>query len=541
MKKLINPATNRPFNEVAPDDHIQRLRRAIIRVLEVRNKYDAAQTTHRNELHWGQADNLSPNSANRLAVRKPLRERSRYEVANNGYLKGIGLSLAHDFVGSGPTLQITDPRFNETQRSIIERKFNKEYSKKIKLRSKLWRLRFAKFQDGEGFKFVTHNRQLNHAIKYDYRIFECDQISSFISPSALSNRGKIPEIDGVRFDRQSGEPTHYYLLNEHPGETEIFNYLPTLEGQWVPASQVIHWFRQDRPWLRGIPETTPTLPLWALLRRYTLAVVQNAEIAADFTVLLKSMQLPNVTPFPLGEGGQPSASNPEDWFDSYPIDRGLMTVLPSQYDLTQLDPKQPVTMYDTFVNALVQEASRPLLTPRNQALGNSGGYNMASGALDRQSYRQAINQERFDCNEVVLDRCLDTWWFEAIRIPQYFDEEYATTSPVYEVTNRFMSFRIEPPEHTWRWDEVPEHTDPVKVAQAIDILFKGNHLSEKDIQEGRFNRSVDEHHKNLEQQYKWHEQNPSPEAKAAQKASENKALSLKSKSKGKPKKSSKEP
>ena len=45
----------------------------------------------------------------------------------------------------------------------------------------------------------------------------------------------------------------------------------------VPAAAVIHYFRTDRPGQRrGIPEITPALPLFAQLRRYTLAVIAAA-------------------------------------------------------------------------------------------------------------------------------------------------------------------------------------------------------------------------------------------------------------------------
>ncbi len=40
------------------------------------------------------------------------------------------------------------------------------------------------------------------------------------------------------------------------------------------ADDVIHIFQSDRPeQLRGVPVTTPALPLFALLRRFTLATV----------------------------------------------------------------------------------------------------------------------------------------------------------------------------------------------------------------------------------------------------------------------------
>ncbi len=72
----------------------------------LRGRYDAATTDHDNRRHWANADGLSANAANTPEVRRVLRNRSRYEVANNSYAKGICLTLANDVIGTGPRLQM---------------------------------------------------------------------------------------------------------------------------------------------------------------------------------------------------------------------------------------------------------------------------------------------------------------------------------------------------------------------------------------------------------------------------------------------------
>jgi capsid protein len=68
----------------------------------LRARYDAAATTDNNRRHWANADGLSANAANSPEVRRILRNRSRYEVANNSYARGIVLTLANDCIGTGP-------------------------------------------------------------------------------------------------------------------------------------------------------------------------------------------------------------------------------------------------------------------------------------------------------------------------------------------------------------------------------------------------------------------------------------------------------
>jgi capsid protein len=71
----------------------------------IRGRYDAATTNHDNVRHWANADGYSANAANSPEVRRVLRNRARYEVANNSYAKGICLTLANDVIGTGPRFQ----------------------------------------------------------------------------------------------------------------------------------------------------------------------------------------------------------------------------------------------------------------------------------------------------------------------------------------------------------------------------------------------------------------------------------------------------
>ncbi len=94
----------------------------------------------------------------------------------------------------------------------------------------------------------------------------------------------IHDDSGVRIDA-SGEPVEYANLEYHPGTASAYH--PVNVSKWISADGVIHLFRRERPeQLRGIPRTTPALPLFALLRRFTLATVTAAETAANFAAIL---------------------------------------------------------------------------------------------------------------------------------------------------------------------------------------------------------------------------------------------------------------
>ena len=97
----------------------RRARRSLPVVLRAR--YDAAQTTTENARHWAMADGLSADAAMTPDVRRTLRNRARYEVANNAYARGLVLTIAGDCVGTGPRLQLLS-KDSETNR-IVEQAF----------------------------------------------------------------------------------------------------------------------------------------------------------------------------------------------------------------------------------------------------------------------------------------------------------------------------------------------------------------------------------------------------------------------------------
>ena len=141
----------------------------------LRARYDAAQTTAENARHWAMADGLSADSAMTADVRQTLRNRARYEVANNAYAKGMVLTVAGDCVGTGPRLQLLteDGKTN----TIIEHAFT-QWASAVDLAAKLRTLRMSKATDGEAFAVLVNNPNLKNAIKLDVRPIEADRVTT---------------------------------------------------------------------------------------------------------------------------------------------------------------------------------------------------------------------------------------------------------------------------------------------------------------------------------------------------------------------------
>ena len=400
----------------------------------VRAKFDSAQTTPDNRRHWAQADGLAPNAAVNPEVRRVLRNRARYEVANNSYAKGIVLTLANDCVGTGPRLQMLTASAEANRR--IEDAFER-WSRAVDLAGKLRTMRMGRAESGEAFAILTSNAGVDSPVKLDLKLIEPDQVTS--PPTRVP---RPHEVDGIVFDAP-GNPTLYHILRRHPGDSMFWRASDPTAFDLVPAASVIHYFRPDRPgqW-RGIPDITPALPLFAQLRRYTLAVIAAAETAADFAAVLYTEAPAN---------GEAEALEP---MDEVALEKRLATVLPGGWKLGQVHAEQPATTYAEFKREILNEIARCLNMPFNVAAGNSSGYNYASGRLDHQTYFKSIRVEQHHLRVGVLDRVLAAWLDEAVLV------EGLLPQPMREI-------RANPaqPPHTWFWDGV-EHVDPAKEANA---------------------------------------------------------------------------
>lgn len=413
----------------------------------VRARYDAAQTTHDNRKHWANADLLSADAAGSASVRQILRSRARYEIANNSYAKGCLLTLAHYLIGHGPRLQMQTE--SASVNHDVEARFS-EWARDVALARTLRTMHMARVGDGEAFALLTTNPSSRNRVKLDVVPYECDR---FTTP--LSKLGTDPSlVDGIELD-DTGSPVAYHMAKRHPGDAAGFAGFDQFER--IEAANVLHWFRRDRAEQhRGISELTPALPLFAQLRRYTLAVIAAAETAADFAVVLE-------TPTPAGS----EANESSDDLPLIEIERRMMVPLPEGYKPFQIKAEQPTTTYREFKREILNEIARAMDVPFNIAAGNSSEYNYASGRLDHQSFFRSLDVQREDLANDYLDVIFAAWLLEASRTPNYF--------PAGLMRSMMQTAQSRVP-HVWFWDGM-DHVDPVKNATATEIDLRCGNTS----------------------------------------------------------------
>ncbi|HOQ06132.1 MAG TPA: phage portal protein [Anaerohalosphaeraceae bacterium] len=403
-------------------------------------KYDAAQTTADNERHWGLADCIGPNASASPSVRATLRNRSRYEFENNCYLSGIIETLADYQVGTGPLLQMLTENVAANQK--VEELFAR-WCEEVDFAGKLWTMRVGLAVDGEAFAILTTNPNLGTPVKLDFRPIEPEMVST---PFDKLNDDKI--YDGIEYD-EYGNVVAYYVLDDHPNDIFAFSKHKQLTYKKYPASEIIHWYKARRAGQkRGVPETTPSLPLFANLRRYTEAVLAAAETAAELAMVL-------FTDAPAG-----GEAADVDAMDVISLEKRMATVLPEGWKLGQMQAEQPSTGYGEFKKEIINEVARGFTMPYNVAAGNSAGYNYASGRLDHQTFFRRNRVAQAKMKRDVLDRIFDAWMSEAVLIEDYLPESM----------RRLVEYK-----HSWFFDS-EGHVDPAKEANAQNIRLR-NHTT----------------------------------------------------------------
>lgn len=385
-------------------------------------RYDALTDKNLRD-HWRWVDSRSVDSSLDSETRRRLRERARYEVANNSYAMGVALAIANAVVGSGPRLQILSDLDRETLKRA-EWSFV-DWIDAVGLPEKLRAMRFARFQDGESFALLTTNKKIKHPVKLDVVPIDCERVA------AESVALDPDDVDGIKIDA-NGDPVSYRVLKQHPGDVRLDGSGDPNAATIYAASSVLHWYRRTTAEQhRGAPELLASLNLFALLRRFTLAVVTAAETAADFAAVM-------YTDTPSDSGDTP---NP---FETFDIERGMIMTSPEGWKVGQLKAEQPTTTYKEFKREILGEIGRSLQIPVNIIAGDSSSYNYASGRLDHQEFQKAIRIDQAQASAAIMRPIFHTWWAE------------------YSILNDLPR---ETPSTAFYWDGF-EHVDPVKEANA---------------------------------------------------------------------------
>lgn len=417
--------------------------------------YEAAGTSSENENHWANARGLAADAAASPQARKTIRDRARYEDANNSLCRGVVDTFVDSVYGRGPILNV------ETGVEAANESIERRFAEWVEERGIGERFRLAYRDDvvaGEGL-CLKINRDLRSYSSdeptLDLMDLECDRLSD-----PWDSQSDPLLRDGVRLDR-AHRPKAYYLLDRHPGDTTSFQ--DALAGQWYRADRVVHLVRKHRPeQTRGVSALVAALPMFANFRRFLYATIAAAETAASISAVLKTTS-PEIINGARESTSQGVANTPFDLLDIH--HRTLMT-LPEGWEIQQFASQHPNSTLEMFYRVVVAEIGRSLGMPYNVTAADSSDHNYASGRLDHQFWERVAQREQQRLAWHWKYDVLRDWFREAKTIPGYL------SGGAHDVDFRDLNAEF-------LWDQLG-HADPVKEAEAQKLRLELNTTTLKD-------------------------------------------------------------
>lgn len=214
-------------------------------------------------------------------------------------------------------------------------------------------------------------------------------------------RGGGRIIQGVEFDA-IGRRRGYWLYRDHPGGRHF-----TADSSFVPAADVIHMYRPDRPGqVRGIPWAAPVMLKHADFADYEEAQLVRQKIAACFAAFVTE-------PFDTSVPGSVEENAAGELIDT--MEPGIIERLPPGTEISFADPPG-VENYAEYSNVSLHTLAMGWGISYEMLTGDLRGVNFASGKMGHMGALR--NFERWQRHMVIPQLCepLVGWWLEAAAI-----------------------------------------------------------------------------------------------------------------------------
>lgn len=411
----------------------------------VRAALDAALP--RDDL-WTLADYKDADASLRPHVRREIRARARYEAANNPLVDRVLKVWVGDVAGeAGPALQVQSG--DTTVDRFIERAWDRWWQRSNqaeRLRSAV----LAEAVDGEALGVLIHRDSLvrpRQPVGLDVVLLETDRLAD---PTWLdANRSDY--VDGVHLHPLTREAVAYDILRAHPGTEYLDKFREMFEHDQRSAREVLHAFRRTRPEQhRGLTRFAPVLPLSGLHRKYLDAEVQRNVIRAAFAFILKSTA-----------GGDPEAGpaggvGTDQWWQqiNLPNRAGVGTVLPEQWDITQLRPDGTANELRAFHEIMAGLFAGCFAMPQGRALGVYPVASYPGVRAEMQPYHRVITTDRYQVWEPLWLTPLYEAFLRELQLAEAWQEFVAALPPEVDLD------ALDLHAHEWNWPERELVVDP---------------------------------------------------------------------------------
>lgn len=319
---------------------------------------------------------------------KKLRDRSRDLVRNNDYARSAQRAITNNVVGQGVSMQASvkmrrGNRMDDTANGAIEAAWAKWKRKQhchtaglLSFNDIERQLLDAMPESGEIFVRKVRQAFGSGRVPFALEIIEADRLDVDLNEMAKSGN----EIRmGVERDTW-GRPVAYHFKTEHPGDYPFGAGAVANKTVRVPAADVIHLFKQERPGqTRGVPWIASAIMKMHHLQGYTEAEVIAARAEACRMGFITSPE------------DDAMADGQEGGLDVANFEPGLIHRLLPGEQFTDSKPNRPGGQYEPFVRAMLHSLAAGLGVSYATLSRDYSQANYSSGRLslldDRDNWR----------------------------------------------------------------------------------------------------------------------------------------------------------
>lgn len=240
------------------------------------------------------------------------------------------------------------------------------------------------------------------SVPFQMQVLEPDYLDH--QKEGVTSAGNVI-VQGVEFD-QLGRIRGYWLFNQHPGSMTAFQ-LKRFQSKFVPAKDVIHMFRSDRPGqVRGVPWLAPVMVRLQDFSDYEHAQLVRQKIAACFAAFTRDMDdIEDVDADPNADEGE--------FLDEFTP--GMIEHLGPGKDITFANPPQ-TNDYEPYTRVSLRAVASTLGVTYEAITGDLTKTNFSSGRMGWLEMSRSIDVNRSGMFIPQFCRGYERWFEEAIQI-----------------------------------------------------------------------------------------------------------------------------
>lgn len=362
-------------------------------------------------------------------ISRRMAEVSVLEDEENPYYSNVLDYVANDSVGKMPQIIVNGP--NNNQNDSVEDRWT-QWGSQAKIGEALRQIRRGACRTGIGIGIPYQSARSGYPHKLRIKTLCRLDLKTPHNGQAINAMTKRPVkvdsskvFDGIQFD-DNGEIERIYMEDEdgkflmYKEEDILIFTKATCEGETLP-----------------MPECFAAFTIYPSIRRYLDAVLRRAEFDSAIPMFMKldyQVYKPETDKAPKG---------------SMEYRPGYIPTLPPGVSVEHINSAGIAADRTKMLRLMVSAAARCVSLPANLAFGDSSDSNMASAQVDRQTWENWIEIDRYDF-AAVAHKLFNLWWIQARLIPNYFIGQAPETPIPYQFAPSTLF----------------KHPDPSKVANA---------------------------------------------------------------------------